>query len=150
MCMNSIKKITPTNNNSGFTLDQVADFLFKALEQYGDERHHILACLNYAVSNDAGKGGSITLGSDQDKIVGAVVINKTGMKGYIPENILVYIAVDPNQRGKGTGKALMEAVIESTQGDIALHVEPDNPAKRLYERLGFTNKYLEMRLHKEG
>ncbi|HAC15959.1 MAG TPA: GNAT family N-acetyltransferase [Bacteroidetes bacterium] len=148
--MNSIKTITPSQNNSGFTLDQVADFLFQALEQYGDERHHILACLNYAVSDDPGKGGSITLATDENKIVGTVVINKTGMKGFIPENILVYIAVDPNQRGKGTGKALMETVIESTQGDIALHVEPDNPAKRLYERLGFTNKYLEMRLHKEG
>ena len=82
--------------------------------------------------------------------LGAVVTNKTGMKGYIPENILVYIAVDPNQRGNGTGKALMESVIKSTDGDIALHVEPENPARRLYERLGFTNKYVEMRLHKEG
>jgi ribosomal-protein-alanine N-acetyltransferase len=38
--------------------------------------------------------------------------------------------------------------IENTEGNIALHVEPDNPAKNLYERMGFTNKYLEMRLNK--
>jgi len=36
--------------------------------------------------------------------------------------------------------------IRMAHGAIALHVEPDNPAKKLYERLGFTNKYLEMRL----
>jgi GNAT superfamily N-acetyltransferase len=34
-------------------------------------------------------------------------MNKTGMEGYIPENILVYIAVDRKFRGKGYGKELM-------------------------------------------
>jgi ribosomal protein S18 acetylase RimI-like enzyme len=68
------------------------------------------------------------------------------MEGYIPENILVYIAVDGSQRGKGIGKTLMQKAISLAQGDIALHVEPDNPARHLYEKLGFTNKYLEMRL----
>ncbi len=67
------------------------------------------------------------------------------MKGYIPENILVYIATDKNQRGRGLGKQLIDAVIEQTQGDIALHVEKDNPAKFLYEKVGFINPYLEMR-----
>ena len=33
-----------------------------------------------------------------------------------------------------------------TSTDIALHVEKDNPAVFLYEKLGFENKYLEMRL----
>ena len=60
-------------------------------------------------------------------------------------NILVYIAVHGSQRGKGVGQQLIERAFEATEGDIALHVEPDNPARRLYERLGFTNKYLEMR-----
>jgi ribosomal protein S18 acetylase RimI-like enzyme len=148
--MADIITVKQSHLTSNFTLDRIADFLFKALEQYGDARHHIMNCLEYAISGEPGKGGSITLAADGDSIVGAVVTNKTGMGGFIPENILVYIAVDPNQRGKGTGKALMERVIESVDGDIALHVEPDNPAKRLYERLGFTNKYLEMRLHKKG
>lgn len=148
--MTDIITVTHKHLSGEFSLDRIADFLFKALEQYGDERHHIMSCLEYAISGEFGKGGTITIAVDGDSIVGAVVTNKTGMGGYIPENILVYIAVDPNQRGKGTGKALMERVIESVEGDIALHVEPENPAKRLYERLGFTNKYLEMRLHKKG
>jgi ribosomal protein S18 acetylase RimI-like enzyme len=62
---------------------------------------------------------------------------------------LVYIAVHRDFRGKGLGKQLMEHALKLTKGDVALHVEPDNPAKKLYERLGFTNKYLEMRLTKD-
>ena len=42
----------------------------------------------------------------------------------------------------------MQKAIELTEGDIALHVDRDNPAIKLYERLGFTNPYLEMRLKK--
>jgi ribosomal protein S18 acetylase RimI-like enzyme len=141
--------ITPKNvNASPFSATDVASFLYKALEQYGDEERHILKCISYALSDNPGKGGCVTVASEGKTIVGAVVINDTGMGGYIPDHILVYIAVDPSQRGKGTGQKLMEQVIENTYGDIALHVEPHNPAKRLYERLGFTNKYLEMRLQK--
>ncbi|MEZ5050412.1 MAG: GNAT family N-acetyltransferase [Saprospiraceae bacterium] len=83
---------------------------------------------------------------DEQEIVGATVVNKTGMDGYIPENILVYIAIHKDFRGKGIGKKLMSKAIEMSNGDIALHVEPNNPAKILYEKLGFKNKYLEMRL----
>ena len=124
----------------------VAAFLHKHLEQYGDKTEDILKAIDYAVNPD--KGGNIIVGMDNQKIVGAVVLNNTGMKDYIPENILVYIAVDNSERGKGYGKKLMEKAISVADGNIALHVEPDNPAKKLYEKLGFTNKYLEMRLIK--
>ena len=51
-------------------------------------------------------------------------------------------------RGKGIGKELIQRTIKETDGDIALHVDADNPAIKLYEKLGFTNPYLEMRLKK--
>ena len=141
------KIITPeTGENKLYTHQTIAEFLFKHLEQYGDKTEDILKCINYAMNPE--KGGSIIVGLDKDKIVGVVILNNTGMGGFIPENILVYIAVDNTQRGKGFGKKLMQKAIDTAKGDIALHVEPDNPAKGLYESLGFTNKYLEMRLTK--
>ena len=50
-----------------------------------------------------------------------------------------------SERGKGIGKQMMLKAIEIADGNLALHVEPDNPARFLYEKIGFTNKYLEMR-----
>lgn len=141
------KIITPEQGEDNtFTPKVIAKFLHTHLEQYGDSIEDILKCIAY-VMNPA-KGGTIVLGLEEGKIVGASVLNNTGMKDYIPENILVYIAVDKSQRGKGYGKKLMEKVIATAKGNIALHVEPDNPAKLLYEKLGFTNKYLEMRLNR--
>lgn len=135
--------------NVPFTRDQIADFLFRHLDQYGDKKSAILKCIAYAYGDGSGQDGFIQLAHDEDDILGAVIINRTNMSGYIPENILVYIAVHQKARGEGVGKQLMQKVIDATEGDIALHVEPDNPAKFLYEKFGFTNKYLEMRLIKQ-
>lgn len=141
------KIITPEQGEDNtFTSEVIAKFLHTHLEQYGDSIEDILKCIAYAMNPS--KGGTIVLGLEEGKIVGACVLNNTGMKDYIPENILVYIAVDKSYRGKGYGKKLMEKVIATAKGNIALHVEPDNPAKILYEKLGFTNKYLEMRLNR--
>lgn len=126
-----------------FNLNSIADFLVTHLEQYGDKKEDIENCIAYAL--DEKRGGFIQLGIIENQIAGVVIINKTHMDGYIPSNILVYIAVDKQFRGKGIGKQLIKQVIQDTAGGIALHVEPDNPAKFLYEKLGFTNKYLEMR-----
>ena len=127
--------------------ENVVTFLFKSLEEYGDPKNDINKCVNYAMNklDNRETGGMALVATLEEKIVGAVILNDTGMGGYIPENILVYIATDPNYRGQGIGKKLMLEAIDSVNGDIALHVEPDNPAKKLYESLGFTNKYLEMR-----
>lgn len=129
--------------------DQVIQFLFTHLDQYGDAQEDIQKCLNYARGKDQKPGGLILVARYGHEVVGAVILNQTGMKDYIPENILVYIATHHAYRGKGIGKTLMQMAIEHTDGNIALHVEPDNPAKALYEKLGFTNKYLEMRLTKK-
>lgn len=141
------KLINPiTGPDETYTPEIIAAFLYTHLEQYGDELQDIRKSIAHAMNPD--KGGNIIIGLDNQRIVGTVVLNNTGMKDFHPENLLVYIAVDNSQRGKGYGKKLMEKAIAVAEGNLALHVEPDNPAKALYEKLGFTNKYLEMRLIK--
>lgn len=53
---------------------------------------------------------------------------------------LVDISLLPDWRGQGLGTALLEWIQTQSRHahkPVRLHVAPDNPARRLYERLGF-------------
>jgi ribosomal protein S18 acetylase RimI-like enzyme len=126
--------------------NDVVNFLHTHLDEFGDTKSAIRKAIDFAIGESSVMGGYVLVGKVENKIAGAVVVNRTGMEEYIPENILVYIAVDAAYRGKGLGKQLMNKAIDMAKGNIALHVEPNNPARHLYEKVGFTNKYLEYRL----
>ncbi len=126
--------------------DAIIGFLFEHLEQYGDPKAHITKAVEFALKQIDSFGGHVLVLRKNNQIGGCVVLNRTGMGGYIPENILVYIATHGDFRGQGFGKKLMTKALQVAEGDIALHVEANNPAKFLYEKMGFTNPYLEMRL----
>ena len=148
--MININTYSEKNIASEETKQEIINFLFESLEQYGDPKSDIEKCIDYAFGKNQKPGGMVltAIDSESQEMAGAVIINKTGMDGYIPENILVYIATDKNRRGQGVGKQLMQTAVDLSKGDMALHCEPDNPARFLYEKLGFTSKYLEMRLKK--
>lgn len=63
------------------------------------------------------------------------------------------VALLPSARGQGLGSALMQWLVDwadASQRDMQLFVEADNPARRLYLRLGFIDQaqegiYLRMR-----
>jgi ribosomal protein S18 acetylase RimI-like enzyme len=53
---------------------------------------------------------------------------------------LIDITLLPQHRGRGIGTALIAGIVGRADRDgveVGLHVEPWNPAKRLYERFGF-------------
>lgn len=129
---------------------ELVDFLFDHLDEFGDSKENIGKAIDYAMHPYPLAGGFVLEALEDDEIMGAVVMNKTGMEGYIPENILVYIAVHRDHRGKGIGKVLMDKALMLAKGDIALHVEENNPANFLYKKIGFVNPYLEMRYYKSG
>ena len=142
------KVFNTTNKPNLKEKESIINFLFENLQEYGDPKADIEKCIDYALKETASFGGFVLVSFLENEISGVVIVNQTGMKDYIPENILVYIATDKNHRGQGIGKLLMKQTIDLAQGSIALHVEPDNPARYLYEKVGFSSKYIEMRLKK--
>ena len=60
---------------------------------------------------------------------------------YTPEEVrLIDISLLPDVRGHGIGRSLLERVIAEADrlgAPVTLHVAVRNPARRLYERLGF-------------
>ncbi|MBL7192122.1 GNAT family N-acetyltransferase [bacterium] len=124
---------------------EIIDFFHHTMKPYHDKPEDIQRALDYAFSDSEGEGGFLMLTKVNGKLGGALLMLNSGMKGYIPENILLFVTVDPSLRGKGIGGKLIKRCIDECYGDVKLHIEYDNPAKRLYERIGFTNKYAEMR-----
>lgn len=142
------KVFSATSKPSLKEKESLIDFLFENLQEYGDPKQDIEKSVKYALKETPSFGDFIVVSFLENEISGVVVVNQTGMKDYIPENILVYIATHKDHRGEGIGKMLMKKSIELAQGSIALHVEPDNPARFLYEKVGFSSKYIEMRFKK--
>jgi ribosomal protein S18 acetylase RimI-like enzyme len=67
--------------------------------------------------------------------IGRVYVYRT-----IDEIRLMDIALVPERRNRGIGTALIREILDearATRRKVTLHVEPDNPAQRLYARLGF-------------
>lgn len=143
--MLTIKKINKEKDFKNINREEFIDFLFMHLDQFGDPKKDINKCLNYAFSTEKSEGGFALAAFHENKLVGGLIMNKTGMGDYIPDWVLVYVAVDSSCRGKGFGRQIVEEAFKYCDGNVKLHVEYDNPAKRLYERIGFTSKYAEMR-----
>jgi ribosomal protein S18 acetylase RimI-like enzyme len=68
-------------------------------------------------------------------------IGRLYWQGWPGAASLIDISLVPPQRGRGLGSALLGLLLAQADLDgrtVDLHVEPDNPARRLYKRLGFT------------
>jgi GNAT superfamily N-acetyltransferase len=127
---------------TGVGIQELSDFLSVNMKPYDDSPGDTRAGVEHAL---AGKG-FVICSTSSGRLTGALVMLDTGMKGFVPPNLLLFVAVDPSLRGKGLGTALIKCSVKEAQGDIKLHVEPGNPATHLYQRLGFRPSYLDMRL----
>ncbi len=61
-------------------------------------------------------------------------------RGHASDLRVVDIALLPEARGEGLGAAFLDAVQDEARAEgkrVSIHVEQENPAKRLYARLGF-------------
>ncbi|MFQ5750832.1 MAG: alanine racemase [bacterium] len=129
-------------------LYDIVNFLQTHLIPYDDPRDVICAAVDYALSSHPSGKGFILLATRKRKILGVVVSVQLDKIGIIPENLIVYVCVHQNHRGKGLGTRLIQEAIDCTDGDVKLHVEKTNPAYKLYKKIGFKDDYMEMRFLK--
>ena len=101
-----------------------ADFL---AEQFSLQHQHYVA--NYP-------GADLLLIEKDAEPIGRLYVYRTAR-----EIRLMDIALVPAMRNRGVGTALLRELMQEARcsgSAITLHVEPDNPAQRLYQRHGFS------------
>jgi ribosomal protein S18 acetylase RimI-like enzyme len=143
----------PRSSAAGLTLRPAAerDMAFLA-RLYASTREQELAALPWT---DAVKQAFLTQQfqaqhlhytkyySDADRLVverDGVAIGRLYLDRQREEHRVIDIALLPEWRGQGYGLALMTDVLAEAAAcgkPVRIHVEKNNPAKRLYARLGF-------------
>lgn len=126
-------------------INRIANFLYTYSGDFRDPKSAIKKSILYAAKEISGLGGYVFIKEVKNEILGAIVVNKTGMNEYLSENILVYIAVKEEERGKGIGRELLKHTKKYCRGDIAIHIKTNNPAIELFKKQGFKSRNIEMR-----
>lgn len=144
----TIKTFDAFSRLSFIDINRITNFLFENSGPFKDPKSGIHKSILYAAKEISGLGGYVFIVEDKNEILGAAVVNKTGMNEYLSENILVNVAVKENSRRKGIAKKLIKHTITYCKGDIAIHINKDNPAILLFKKEGFKVKNIEMRLER--
>lgn len=126
----------------------VVNFLFEYTENA--TKSSVREAVEYAIKLKPSFGGFVLTAHTGRQLVATVVVNRTGMEGYNPNNLFVYVTFHEDYRNDETTMLqVLKKAIDLTDGDIALHVEPTNPVLKLYKKMGFEAQYLELRLNKK-
>ncbi|MCL5129649.1 GNAT family N-acetyltransferase [Algibacter sp. L4_22] len=129
-------------------ISRISKFLYEHSGEFKDTKSAIRKSIMYAAKEVPGLGGYVFIMENKGEILGAIVVNRTGMNEYLAENILVYIAVKESCRGEGIAQKLISHTIKYCRGDIAIHINKENPVIKLFEKQGFKSRNIEMRLER--
>jgi ribosomal protein S18 acetylase RimI-like enzyme len=145
-----IKTFDAFTRMSFITIDRITNFLHQHLDNCEDDKSAIRQALLYAAKEITSLGGYTFILEEKDEIFGAIVMNKTGMREYQSENLLVYLAVHKDFREEGIAAKLLEEAISYCNGNITLQIDKDNMnAIEVFEKSGFTSKKIQMTLRKD-
>lgn len=127
----------------------IVQFLKHNLGAAWVEETAILKAIEYAVKEIPSFGGFILIAEDAQEIVAALVVNKTGLSGLMPEYVAVLQATKPIAKGKVITRKLEEKAIALSQGDIANLITDFGPKELFLEDMTPVAKMLPLAVGNE-
>lgn len=122
-------EVISSANLIGYAQKQsVSNFFKDKLSLDQEQLLELSKALDHAVGGFVNNGGLVVIAYQKAKIVAALVLCKTGMKGFWLNSIINYLALDENLDNKA--EVLKELITKSTFGTrdrIAILFDKDHP-----------------------
>ena len=81
-------------------------------------------------------GGFLVTEENQEEVLGVMIVNNTGMEGYMPNNLIVLGAFLPNSGKEGSKKRILQKIMHITRGEAALLVKNSYQPENFLTSLG--------------
>ena len=109
-------------------------------------KNEIAEALECAIKERPSLGGFVLNLNEENQLVGAMVVHATGMANRNPKYRLSLFAVARNRRHNGIAKHLVDYAKEKTGNGLAVQLKRGDGEVAFFDKLGFKEKYIEMRL----
>jgi len=120
------------------------------LSQYSEatwlDKNAINQAVDYAIKEIPSFGGFIVTAEENHQIIAALIVNKTGMQGYMPQNIAVLNAVLPAYENSPIVKEIKAKAMMLTRGDIAMVVNNQGTKDMELQNMTAKAKYMQLPL----
>lgn len=127
----------------------IVQFLQKHLESSWVKEAAILKAVEYATKEIPSFGGFVLTAEENQEIVAALIVNKTGLSGLMPEYIAVLQATKSIAKGKVIARKLEEKAITLAQGDIANLFTDYGPKELMLEDMTPAAKLMPIQTNKD-
>ena len=111
------------------------NFICDYQEDTSLEKSIITHLVDYALKEISSFGGFVVTEEKQEEILGIMVVNNTGIEGYMPNNLIVLGTFLPNIGKEGSKKRILQKNMHITRGEAALLI------KKSYQPKNFLHSY---------
>src|SRR5690606_33673846 len=88
--------------------DRLTNFILGHHEGPKPPQRAVAKAIQYSAKEIPGLGGYVFVLKEKDEILGLMVVNKTGMGDYIPENFIAFLTIHKEHRQGGLEQVLMD------------------------------------------
>jgi hypothetical protein len=120
--------------------------VIKFLEYHlGVSKAKIEMAVEYAIKDCPSFGGLILVVSRAEEPVAVAIIHKSGANGHQAKHTLAYYAISERFQTEEFVSDFFDKLINLSNGDLAIHIDANDPVSGIFQKLGFKQHRVEYR-----